>query len=331
VNKRRTRVKNFLAEVRAGLKAGRIYKLQELSMGLGMPSFKADTSRELELYLLSQSHAKNAGEEFDPTTVIEALEAAFDQHNESIAVQVLENLCDSPDTTTSSTKAKQLKGSDAYTSEGLYYLHTGATGSKHEVLMDYAKHWLAGNMVHVGVHSGVDRMERGHMVQEVDGTDGLKKSLRLNMFITRYSSPFTLLPPVKPPGVDPPLPFEVNITSGGKFSPPGGGGNLLCNIRPPLLFPVCLAFVLYHHLLLRRYIFTSGGVSLPLLLVPPLQPRPGVGRQRRFLGRRLVSRGGLCVPLLGNVPGHEVSKCRSEPSIVVPGCFSQGVLGYFPG
>ena len=205
------RVKNFLAEVRAGLKAGRLYKLQELPMGLGMPSFKADTSRELELYLLSQSHAKNAGEEFDPATVIEALEAAFDQHNESIAVQVLENLSDSSDATKASTNAKRLKGSGSYTGEGPYYLHTGATGSKHEVLMDYATHWLAGNMVHVGVYSGVDRMEHGHMVQKVDGTDGQKKSIRLNMFITRYSSPFTLLPPVMPPGVDPSLPSEVNI------------------------------------------------------------------------------------------------------------------------
>jgi hypothetical protein len=201
------RVKNFLAEVRAGLKAGRLYKLQELSMGLGMPSFKADTSRKLELCL----GAKNAGEEFDPTNVIEALEAALDQHNESIAVRVLENLSDSSDATKASTNAKQLKGSGSYTGEGPYYLHTGATGSKHEVLMDYATHWLAGNMVHVGVYSGVVRMERGHMVQEVDGTDGQKKSMRLNMFITRHSSPFTLLPPVMPPGVDPSLPSEVNI------------------------------------------------------------------------------------------------------------------------
>jgi len=172
-------------------------------MGLGVPSFKADTSRELELYLLSQSHAKKAGKEFDPTTVIEALETAFVQHNESIAIQVLENLSDSSNTTTGSTKAKQSKGSGSYAGEGPYYLHTGATGTKHEVLMDYATHWLAGNMVHVGVYSGVDRMEHGHMVQEVDGTDGQKKSTRLNMFITRYSSPFTLLPPVTPPGVDP--------------------------------------------------------------------------------------------------------------------------------
>ena len=102
MNKRRKQVKKFLAEVRAGLKAGRTYKLQELSMGLGVPSFKADTSRELELYLLSQSHAKKAGKEFDPTTVIEALETAFVQHNESIAIQVLENLSDSSDTTTAS-------------------------------------------------------------------------------------------------------------------------------------------------------------------------------------------------------------------------------------
>ena len=207
MNKRGVRVKNFLAEVRAGLKAGRLYQLQELSMGLGMPGFKADTTSELELYL----GAKNAGEEFDPTNVIEALEAAFDQHNESIAVHVLENLADSSDATKAGANAKQFKGPGSYTGEGPYYLHTGAPGSKHEVLMDYATHWLAGNMVHVGVYSGVDRMELGHMVQEVDGTDGHKKSVRLNMFITRYSSPFTLLPPVIPPGVGPSVPSEVNI------------------------------------------------------------------------------------------------------------------------
>ena len=70
----------FLREVSVGMKKGNFYTLTELAKGLGLPPFVSSTKAELEKYLLSQHHAANAKETFDPTIVVDALGEAFDEH-----------------------------------------------------------------------------------------------------------------------------------------------------------------------------------------------------------------------------------------------------------
>ena len=70
----------FLGEVSAGMKKGTCYTLRDLAKGLGLPPFVPSTKAELEMYLLSQSHAAKQKEPFDPTVVVEALGKAFDEH-----------------------------------------------------------------------------------------------------------------------------------------------------------------------------------------------------------------------------------------------------------
>ena len=70
----------FLGEVSAGMKKGNCYTLRDLAKGLGLPPFIPSTKAELEMYLLSQSHAAKQKEPFDPTVFVEALGKAFDEH-----------------------------------------------------------------------------------------------------------------------------------------------------------------------------------------------------------------------------------------------------------
>ena len=70
----------FLGEISAGMKKGTCYTLRDLAKGLGLPPFIPSTKAELEMYLLSQSHAAKQKEPFDPTVFVEALGKAFDEH-----------------------------------------------------------------------------------------------------------------------------------------------------------------------------------------------------------------------------------------------------------
>ena len=62
------------------MKKGNFYTLTELAKGLGLPPFVSSTKAELEKCLLSQHHAANQKEPFDPKIVVDALGEAFDEH-----------------------------------------------------------------------------------------------------------------------------------------------------------------------------------------------------------------------------------------------------------